>query len=190
VLPRDLGRFTLRVWWVDPAPHNANYRSRLHLEAPAPSISWYDAARPFPAENCIVSAPGKGIKMTLAFRSRPGDSAIAGFERRHGRWPTQKDFGSDNGLPGYATLWRRFGSVAAAVELARAEGPWRYLNSSESPRSARSSSVCLEISRRFQEDLAEILRKLGVCGGGPDTVHTPDSPSASTHRRCAELSFV
>jgi hypothetical protein len=44
---------------------------------------------------------------------------MADFELRHGRWPTQRDFRSDNGLPGYATLWHRFGSIAAAVELAR-----------------------------------------------------------------------
>jgi hypothetical protein len=50
-------------------------------------------------------------------------AAIADFERRQGRWPSQKDFRSDNGLPGYTTLWRRFGSIAEAVQLARPKSP-------------------------------------------------------------------
>ena len=45
-------------------------------------------------------------------------TAIVNFEQREGRWPGQKDFRSDNGLPSYSTLWSRFGSIAAAVELA------------------------------------------------------------------------
>lgn len=49
-------------------------------------------------------------------------AAIARFQRRHGRWPTQRDFRDDQGLPGYATLWRRFGGIAAAVEIADSEG--------------------------------------------------------------------
>lgn len=35
-------------------------------------------------------------------------TAVAGFEQRYGRWPTQKDFRTDNGLP-----WLR--DVVAAI---------------------------------------------------------------------------
>jgi len=44
--------------------------------------------------------------------------AMLEFRRQHGRWPTQKDFRSSNGLPGYATMWRAFGNIRTAVELA------------------------------------------------------------------------
>lgn len=59
-------------------------------------------------------------------------AAIAHLERRHGRWPTQKDFRSDLGPPGYATLWRRFGSIGAALELADSKGNKRSRMADES----------------------------------------------------------
>jgi hypothetical protein len=43
------------------------------------------------------------------------------FKRRRGRWPSQKEFRSSNGLPGYATIWRAFGNIRTAVELASPE---------------------------------------------------------------------
>lgn len=51
-----------------------------------------------------------------------------------------------NGLPGYTTLWRRFGSIPAAVDLRQsketsgraAAGPGRVLDGSESSRISRS----------------------------------------------------
>ncbi|MGH2697882.1 MAG: hypothetical protein ACRDJL_01610 [Actinomycetota bacterium] len=75
--------------------------------------------------------------------------AIAGFERRHGRWPNQKDFRSENDLPGYATVWRRFGSVRTAIRLA---GP-------KEGRSGRPGSTkARRFPRRVFGDLSEIRR--------------------------------
>ena len=44
--------------------------------------------------------------------------AIRSFYSRHRRAPQQNDFRSGNGLPGYGTIWRRFGSVSGAVATA------------------------------------------------------------------------
>jgi hypothetical protein len=48
-------------------------------------------------------------------------AAMSRFQRQHGRWPTQRDLRSDQTLPGYATLWRRFGGIDAAVEIVDAK---------------------------------------------------------------------
>lgn len=49
--------------------------------------------------------------------------AIRSFYRKQERHPKQADFRSGHGLPGYGTVWRRFGSAKEAVAIALAEGP-------------------------------------------------------------------
>lgn len=49
--------------------------------------------------------------------------AIRSFNRTQGRPPKQADFRSVNGLPGYGTVWRRFGSAKKAVALALSDSP-------------------------------------------------------------------
>jgi hypothetical protein len=44
--------------------------------------------------------------------------AIRAFSRQQGRVPKQAEFRSGNGLPGYGTVWRRFGSTKVAVAFA------------------------------------------------------------------------
>jgi hypothetical protein len=48
--------------------------------------------------------------------------AIRSFYRKQGRLPKQADFRSAKGLPGYGTVWRRFGSTKEAVAFALREG--------------------------------------------------------------------
>lgn len=47
--------------------------------------------------------------------------AIQDFVQREGRAPQQHEFRKDLGMPGYGTVWRRLGSVSAAIERALTE---------------------------------------------------------------------
>ena len=138
-LPRSVedGRKWPMSWnfaFVDPTSHNANHTPRLEVETPAASIPRHDG-RQAPStrqlhrdrtrqrhqdDPAFHELALRGLSSGRRQRALSSDilAAISDFERRHGRWPAQKDFRSENGLPGCATLWSRFGSIAAAVELA------------------------------------------------------------------------
>ncbi len=122
--------------WVDPTSHYANHRHRLQLGVPAASISWHDGRQALSnrelhrdrtksrhQENPAFHGSAlEGLSKGRERRAWSTDSILAAidrFERQYGRWPIQKDFRSDNGLPGYATLWSRFGGIGPAVELVR-----------------------------------------------------------------------
>lgn len=44
--------------------------------------------------------------------------AIRDFVQREGRAPQQHEFRSDLGMPGYGTVWRRLGPIAAVIKQA------------------------------------------------------------------------
>lgn len=48
--------------------------------------------------------------------------AIRDFHSKEGRPPSYSDFRRTSGLPDYATLWRRFGSIRVAISRALSEG--------------------------------------------------------------------
>jgi len=124
---------------VDPVSLNANHAPGLQLGIPASTIAWRDGREALPTRELHRRATKRRHQDNPGFheaalggldrgRERRAWSteeilaAIRRFRRDHGRWPTQKDFRSAHGLPGYGTVWRRFDTVAAAVELAHFEG--------------------------------------------------------------------
>jgi len=123
---------------VDPVSLNANHALGLQLGIPPPGINWRDGREALPTRELHRHATTRRHQDDPAYheaalggldrgRERRAWSteeilaAIRRFRRDHGRWPTQKDFRSAHGLPSYGTVWRRFDTVAAAVELAQSE---------------------------------------------------------------------
>ncbi|MGH2731308.1 MAG: homing endonuclease associated repeat-containing protein, partial [Actinomycetota bacterium] len=116
---------------MDPVSLNANHALGLHLGIPPPPIRWRDGREALPTRDLHrrrtkqrhQENPGYhkaalgGLERGRKRRAWSNEAilgAIHRFRREHGRWPIQKDFRSTHGLPGYATVWRRFGSVSAA----------------------------------------------------------------------------
>lgn len=121
---------------MDSTSLNANHRSALQLRISVASISWSDGRQALPTRELHrhrtksrhqedPAFHGSALEGLNKGRERRAWStasilaAIDRFERHHGRWPAQKDFPSDNGLPGYATLWRIFGGVRTAAKFAQ-----------------------------------------------------------------------
>lgn len=117
------------------------------------------------------------------WRSESILAAIADFERRQGRRPIQREtFAQTNGLPGYATLWRRFGSISVTFELARAEGNTQKGDGQvEEPVVSRTALRAFLKSPRLREASTRGEPE-GVCAStldARDLSRTPHAPSGA-----------
>lgn len=117
--------------WVVPASCNANH---VDLDFHNFEVPWSDG-RADPSGSSLRSelvrrrhldpdyhrAALDGLNAARKIRSRETESilgAIRDFYSCHNRAPRQAEFRNSNGLPGYSTLLRRFGSGRKAIELA------------------------------------------------------------------------
>ena len=117
--------------WVVPASINANH---VDLDFPNFEVRWSDG-RADPNGSSLRSemvrrrhldpdyhrAALGGLNAARATRVWETESILASireFYSCHKRAPRQDEFRNSNGLPGYSTLWRRFGSGKRAIELA------------------------------------------------------------------------
>lgn len=105
----DLDFSNFQVPWSDGRtdPHGSSLRSELvrrrHLD---------------PDYHRAALDGLKAARATRAWETESILAAIREFYSCHKRVPRQDEFRNSNGLPGYSTLLRRFGSGKRAIELA------------------------------------------------------------------------
>jgi hypothetical protein len=130
--PRTMVTVTKRASLVGPRSHNANPKipldcGPLREEIPDERSDPALASRRSELQKKRLREPayreaslrGLAKAREARFWSEEGIlQAIQNFYRQQGTTPRQADFRSANGLPGCGTVWRRFGSVKEAVDLA------------------------------------------------------------------------
>ena len=120
---------------VGPAPINSNHRSPARVAAPDLDVPWSDGRQD--NETRAQHARRTGLLhgnpsfhraalrgLAKGHRQRQWSNsailtAIQDFHDGTGRWPSQSDFRSANGLPGVGTVQRRFGSRVHAMQQAK-----------------------------------------------------------------------
>jgi hypothetical protein len=121
---------------VDPASHNANPKIALDCgplreEIPDERSDPALADRRSELQKKRLREPAyREASLTGVAKAREARcwsevgilQAIQNFYRQQGTAPRQADFRSAKGLPGYGTVWRRFGSVKGAVAIALGVG--------------------------------------------------------------------